>query len=405
MKAKSWKKFVTQQNQVVDSDSKAIENSNQQNELEEDPLDIVLKQNPTLSTLMREREELQLKMAALTGQQGGDNPKNTQFYGAPIPSISQKKEEERRRLLQREIELDLIKKRKESTKVHEPNSAFHTNLSEPATNLKTEDKNQTNLITTFISKRKSTDSTNLSQSEPVFEEPKKLKKKKKPPIEEQISTAKHQLNDKLLVFDKVKKKKVDEWIIKDEQKREKFRKTSSDLKKIGSELQNKAKAIKQLNELTKDERFKDVFSDDLKNKLSKVDVISDKINKPFDAIKSNKKIEKLKDSWEHVKSKRLDVSRVKDKYNQASDKLMNINVGSFGAMQLRLDKNKSKVIEEKKEQKRQEHKEEEKREVRRKEREEERRKEKDEEQKAELKREEERESKRNERKTKKKEMY
>ena len=490
MKAKSWKKFVKEDPEEKkkkfsfesDEDDSTQEDGEEKSIEEKDKvLKKVLEENETLSTLVKEREELEAQMAKLTGQDVGGDSGNRPFYFAEIASINEKKEAEKKREERRKRDLDLLKKRRELGKLSIDKPGLNS-LPEARSNLSPIAQNEVISGTKGTGKlAKKEDDSNVLKSKRKkagekeeeerfdFEKNKRKKKedrfsfKRNKKENERFSFEKNRKENERFDFDKnlkkqqsegnrfsheeaskarrkkreeadffskdkkakdkketdflgrkkegskrlddyfgSKKKEVDEWLIKDEKKREKAKKTLKDLRKFGSELQQKKKQLDKLNRLASDERFADAFDDDLKKGLSTASNITDKITKPFDAIKQNKAAKKFTDGWEQAKKKRIDANKIKEKYEKSSSKMLKVNVGDFGAMQLRLDKLKKKALRDKKAKKEEEEKELSKREQRKKEREEERKRERAEEKKREKKEEERREKKREERRRRKK---
>ncbi len=454
MKAKSWKKFVKDDPSKKERSSASSPDFFSDEEVNEqsldDPLQLVLKQNPHLSELVKEREALEQRMANLTGQPVGGQAGDRPFQYAQIPSISEKKEMEKKRQAQRQKEKEILQRRKELGGISGKKNTTVGNLNLPASNL------------TPLTPSATPSGTNLTPTSPAEEEEKKKKerfdfdrsvkklnskrfnfeksveeldkkrfsydkesarrKKEKEDKQDAISSTKKEgpfktarktkgrkLNEDTTVggafglnkkkdeydrfIDKYENKSVDEWLIKDEKKRKKLKKTAGDLKAFGAEFQRKKKQLDQFNELASDERFSGAFDDGLKDKLSTASAITDKINRPFDAIKENKTVQKFKDGWDTAKKKRLDANKVKSKYQTAADKLLKVDVGSFGDMQLKLDQRKAKSLLEKKKQKKEQE--------RKNKRKNERKKEKE----REKKEEERRERKRAERKQQKKEKH
>lgn len=452
MKAKNWKKLVKpdlkkkiESPSIFKSGGEEEKHSEEPNE--EGNLQSIFDQNPTLNSLIKEREALERKMSELTGQQIGDGDSKSAFYFEPVPSITEKQAQERKREEKRKKELEILKKRRElgqtgSIGKNRQNSGpeARTNLTplvskDVITQRKTgnnqleadenENSNPEDRKTgkkgpdfdqkrrkkkkereTFSSDSKRKKSNRFKQNSAEFDE--KVRKKKTAEEDEPISGRKKKKFPDLSVDrfpDLDKKKKPDEFLIRDEKKREKLRKVSSGLKKFGSELQQKKKQLDQLNKLASDERFSDAFGDDFKNTLSTTSKITDKISRPFDEIRNNKIVNKFKDGWDEAKKKRINANRVKDKYRNASDRILKIDLGSGGDLQLKFDALKAKSLFEKKQKRKEEEKENEKNEARKKEREEERKREKEEEKKAEEKRERKREERREERRRRKKEKY
>lgn len=435
MKAKSWKKFVKNDPKTKEADFSFEEDDEFDDELsaEQDPLQLVLEQNETLSALVKEREQLEQQMARLTGHQAESQSNGRPFHYGEIPSIKQKKEAEKRREERRKRELALVKKRKELSKLSIDKQPNKTNLTAPRSNLSPIDqkelisrkntKNEDVERFDFDKNRKENDRFSFEKNKKEnerfdFEAAQKKKEKerftsdgvaaqrKKEKFSESDTSRRFDFKKKQdeigSFIDRNKKKEVDEWLIKDEKKRRKTRKTLNDLREFGSELQRKKKELDRLNNLASDERFSDAFGDDFKDTLSSASKLTDKISKPFDEIKKNKAVQKFTEGWEKAKKKRLDASKVKSKYEKTSQKMLRVDVGSFLDMQIRLDKLKIKALSKKKEKEKEEEKELSRREQRKKEREEERKKEKEEERRREKKEEEKREKKREERRKRKK---
>jgi hypothetical protein len=323
MKAKSWKTFVDKEPKKKKSALTGLESL--KDSAKTNPIEDALEKNSTLKKLMAERELLEKKMGALTGQTdfGNFGDHINQRLGE-IPSLGEKKKEITAWDASRKKALESLKQRQSSDRQTPtglsgiPNSTNASPLegSIPAPRFAENLKKKKEV---FGSKKKDNFNSKKKKIADTFEKKAKDKlpsglRKKKESIDKAVKTV---------------KKKKDDWLEKKEKLESKLKNAKKEVGRFTDSLEKFQKSTDQFGgggssnmsdipdlggEISK---IKDRFATDSK--------VGKKMKKMTESFEKKRGGEKLDQKWEKVKNKHKQLNRAKSKYEARRDKLLNVN--------------------------------------------------------------------------------
>ncbi|NOQ74630.1 MAG: hypothetical protein GQ574_21640 [Crocinitomix sp.] len=390
MKAKSWKTFADKEpkkKKAPLADDGFFEKASKANPLEE-----ALEQNSTLKKLMTERQALEKKMGALTGQSDFGNFGNQiQEKLGEIPSISEKKKEINAWDANRKKALEALKK-SQGNERQAPTGLSSLVNSSNATPLGTEIP--TPRFAEKLTKKKDEFSGKKKEKQETFE--KKVKEKVPSGLKRKKETF-----DKLSKKVKTVKKKKDDWLAKKEKLESKFKNAKKEVSRFNDSIDNLQKDLDRFGTESGGDTS-DV--PDLRGEISKVkdrfltdSKVGKKMEKMTESFNKKRGGEKLDQKWakakDKVKNKYKELNRAKSKYEARRDKLLNVNKNTLEELDEKRSALKEQLSAKKKAEKREEE--------RKAKRKEEQKAERD----AERKEEEKRETKKEQRKRQKKERF
>lgn len=352
MKAKSWKSFVEKKpkkKKASTTDEMSFEKTSKANPLEE-----VLEQNSTLKKLMTERQELEKKMGALTGQTDFGNF-GDQFKGklGEIPSMSEKKKELNVWDTKRKQALQALKQKQNNER------KAPSGLSGIPSNSNTSPLDAAIPSPKFaenLTKKKEEFGAKKKKIEDAFD--KKIKDK----VPSGLKRKKEKIDEFGKKVESIKKKK-DDWLAKKEKLENKLKDAKKQVSRFTDSVDNLEKNLDRFSKESGGSNFSDV--PDLGSKISRVkerfgtdSKLNKKLDKMTDSFNKKRGGEKLDQKWEKakekVKNKHKEFNRAKSKYEARRDRLLNVDKNTLEELDEKRRALKERLSAKKKAEKREE---------------------------------------------------